>query len=342
MAQSLDKQVAGTSDLNGAATFTFQSPPTGFWWTGTLNCPAAPTGAIFQAKMGATQWGEWGGNSVYGPVQAQPNRQLVVTATGLLPNTGYVLTWLGSEQTSREAEVVYPSANSTALTALTTPAVAQQLYSTPSPVTVPFTQSVALTPGIRTLVIQAETVSATYPGFFYLEVVGEVSGFSYYTGTFYLFVPTGNSALAVVPISPAIDNSVSITLLEQGGSVLNFLVTVYGDTSIYDESVFYNGQAVTASVVQPTSGTYKLIDGPARIISATLDLDNAEGYMLWTDPSGTTHRMMHIVSSTTANPGLTQAFTPNTLLPIGASIKAVMATATGAHAINASVTYAYP
>jgi hypothetical protein len=340
MAQSLDKQVAGTSDLNGAATFTFQSPPTGFWWTGTLNCPAAPTGAVFQAKMGATQWGEWGGNSVYGPVQAQPNRQLVVTATGLIPNTGYVLTWLGSEQTSREAEVVYPSANSTALTALTTPAVAQQLYSTPSPVT-SFSESVSFPPGIRTLLIQAVVYTGTFSSPFYLQVQGDLSGLSYYSDPFYLLTGAfGTSVLAVIPISPAIDNSVTVTIGSVGGASFN--VTVYGDTSIYDESVFYNGQAITASVVQPTSGTYQIVQGPARIISATLDVDNAEGYLIWTDPSSTNHRMMHIVSSTTANPGLTQAFTPNTLLPIGASISAVMATATGAHAINASVTYAYP
>ena len=294
--------------------------------------------------MGATQWGEWGGNSVYGPVQAQPNRQLVVTATGLIPNTTYVLTWLGSEQTSREAEVVYPSANSTALTALTTPAVAQQLYSNVSPVTAPFSQDVSLPPGVRTLVIQLSSVSGTFSNPFSLGVIGDLSGITYYSGPGYLITGLfGSAIVVVVPISAAIDNGVTVTVDTYGGvgSVGNFNVTVYGDTSIYDESVFYNGIAQTTAKVTAIAGTYTLVTGPARIISAALDVDGAEGFMSWTTslPSVTSNRMSHIVSSGAANTGLTQAFTPNTILPIGAKITATLVSA---GALNASVTYAYP
>ena len=101
------------------ATFTYPSPPQGYTWTGTISCPNAPTGAVFIATIGGVAWGEWGGNSVYGPIQAvgSGSEQLVVTATGLASSTTYTLTWVGSSDASDAVGPVFPDANSTALTA---------------------------------------------------------------------------------------------------------------------------------------------------------------------------------------------------------------------------------
>jgi hypothetical protein len=108
-----------TSASGSTATFTFQSPPAGMTWTGTLWCANAPTGAVFIATIGAQSWGEWGGNSVYGPVQAfgTGSQQLVVTATGLASSTSYTLNWVGSSDNESLVGPVFPDANSTALTA---------------------------------------------------------------------------------------------------------------------------------------------------------------------------------------------------------------------------------
>lgn len=112
-------QTVVTGASQTTATFTFDSPPPGLTWTGTLWCANAPTGAVFIATIGAQSWGEWGGNSVYGPIQAfgAGSQQLVVTATGLASSTSYTLNWVGSSDASHNVAAVFPDANSTALTA---------------------------------------------------------------------------------------------------------------------------------------------------------------------------------------------------------------------------------
>ena len=108
-------QVQAITATGSNDVFTFQSPPPGLQWTGTLQCASAPTGAVFAAVVGGTSWGEWGGNSVYGPVQAQATQQLVVTVNGLVAGQVYVLLWIGSSDPSHLVQPLYPSANSTAL-----------------------------------------------------------------------------------------------------------------------------------------------------------------------------------------------------------------------------------
>ena len=117
--QILNQTQAFTTDATGAATITFPNPPAGFTWTGTLNCAAATTGAVFLATVGGVSWGEWGGNSVYGPVQVlgQGSQQLIVSVTGLLASTSYSLQWNGSSDLSANVAAVWPDTNSTALTA---------------------------------------------------------------------------------------------------------------------------------------------------------------------------------------------------------------------------------
>lgn len=115
--QQLNKSLAAVAANDGTATFTFENPPTGWVWTGTLTCPSAPTLAQFAAKIGATSWGTWGGNSVAGPVQALSSQQLVVTATGLVPGTTYDLEWNGSSDQDGLVQPIYPDANSSAVLA---------------------------------------------------------------------------------------------------------------------------------------------------------------------------------------------------------------------------------
>jgi hypothetical protein len=113
--QQLNNPVTATSDATGAATFMFQSPPLGLTYTGTLSCPAATVNAVFQATIGTSVWGSWGGNTVYGPVQAFAGQVLVVKATKLAPNTQYILSWLGSSDPSYLVQPAMPQANATAV-----------------------------------------------------------------------------------------------------------------------------------------------------------------------------------------------------------------------------------
>ena len=107
----------GPAPTGGVATFTFPNTPQGYTWTGTLSCASANTGTVFYATVGGTPWGEWGGNSVFGPVQAQSMQQLVVTATGLTQGSVYTLNWVGSSDPIGTVAAIWPDSNSTALTA---------------------------------------------------------------------------------------------------------------------------------------------------------------------------------------------------------------------------------
>lgn len=113
--QQLNQSVSAVASSAGAATFSFQSPPQGLVWTGTLSCPGAPVNAVFLVSIGGTGWGDWAGNSVAGPVQAYANQQLIVTATGLTPGTSYDLIWLGSSDEPTGIEPIFPDTNSSAI-----------------------------------------------------------------------------------------------------------------------------------------------------------------------------------------------------------------------------------
>ena len=118
--QQLNQSVSAISDINGNATFTFQNPPQGLTWTGTLTCGGAPNTAVFTANIGATDWGDWAGDSVYGPVQAQSMQQLVVTVVNLTPSTTYDLEWNGSSDPSALVQPVWPDSNISALVTVIT------------------------------------------------------------------------------------------------------------------------------------------------------------------------------------------------------------------------------
>jgi hypothetical protein len=135
--QQLNETTSATADGNGNAVFKFESPPSGKTWTGTLTCAGAPVTAIFLATIGATSWGDWAGNSVAGPVQCFGSgaQQLVVTATGLTPNTTFALVWAGSSDDTSSVQPIFPDANSSAVAASIAGVVSQSvdLLSNPTP-----------------------------------------------------------------------------------------------------------------------------------------------------------------------------------------------------------------
>ena len=145
----------GPSPTGGVATFTFPSVPQGYTWTGTLSCATANTGTVFYATVGSTPWGEWGGNSVFGPVQAQSMQQLVVTATGLTLGSVYTLNWVGSSDPAGTVGAIWPDSNSTALTA-------QISGTVPISGSVTTTGSVTTLPGSQTNAAGFDILVASY------------------------------------------------------------------------------------------------------------------------------------------------------------------------------------
>ena len=103
-----------TNVLAGSATFTFQSVPDGQHWTGSLTIADASSQASFQATVGATPIGAWGGPTVFGPIQLVANQQLVVTAAGLNPGDSYVCVLTGANDNVVPAPT-WPDANSSSL-----------------------------------------------------------------------------------------------------------------------------------------------------------------------------------------------------------------------------------
>lgn len=104
--QPLNKQVSATTDANGAATFTFDSPPQSLTWTGTVQVPTANASAHLTAYLGQSGGlllAAWSGRTAGGPVQV-PGAQLVVTMAGGVPLTQYVCIWQGKSEDAAWAE----------------------------------------------------------------------------------------------------------------------------------------------------------------------------------------------------------------------------------------------
>lgn len=103
-----------TASAQGTLTFTFQPPTTGEVWTGTLQVPAAPGGALWTAQLGGTQGGtpvaSGIGSNAFGPVQAQSGEVLTVVGTSLQPGTQYVCNWIGEITTDDSAGLIGPDA----------------------------------------------------------------------------------------------------------------------------------------------------------------------------------------------------------------------------------------
>lgn len=333
MAQPFEQQVAATATSSGTATFTFQAPPTGFWWTGTLNCPTAPSSAIFTATIGATQWGEWGGNSVYGPIQAQSNRQLSVKVTGLTGGASYVLTWLGSEEDVSRAVPVYPAANSTALTALISGAPPELLGSFSGG-----TGSVTNIPSdVRTLVllIKPNLAGATCTNVT-VNALGSLT-YTYYDQPPYL--SSGGLSpnyLVVVPVSPiGFANGYQVTTTCSTGTAT---LQISGDTTAYDESLYYNGVIQQANTDLSGSGSSILLTGPARLLTLELEVGTAvAGNVTLGSTSAPILRQYN--NATAQDQALVMTFPPNTILQFNESL---VLNASGTGASNALVTYAYP
>lgn len=111
MGVALRQVAAATSSAGGAATFTFQSPPPGLVWTGTVFVSMAPPAASSNVTVGSTSGGQpWGTllGGAAGQVQAVPGEVIQVISTGLAATTPYLAVLNGQSDSEEDATYIGP------------------------------------------------------------------------------------------------------------------------------------------------------------------------------------------------------------------------------------------
>jgi hypothetical protein len=95
MAQLRQIQPA-TSDASGNIAFNFPTTPVNSTWIGTISIPTAPTTAEFSVMVADQNHGSWAATTPFGQITSNGSEQIVVTGTGMTPETQYNAVLLGS------------------------------------------------------------------------------------------------------------------------------------------------------------------------------------------------------------------------------------------------------
>ncbi len=185
---------------------------------------------------------------------------------------------------------------------------------------------------IHTLVIKAavaagQTVTR-------ISVAGGSSGLVYRDGPPYLPQSPGGGGIwiAVVRILPSVDTSFVVNVYTVAAIAT---IEVVGDALVYDESSFYNGTIQAAQQETYGAGTYLLVDGPCRLLTAALEVSGAGLGQIFIPGEN----ILRVDSSAGQTVLETLTFPPNTILPAGSSLSLSSNAST---VICGNVTYAYP
>lgn len=203
---------AATSDANGLITFRVGPCPLGFVWQGSVTITNAPSGALLNASVASTPWGQWAGPTNFGPVQLWGNETLVVTGVGLLPSTQYSMLFFGVAMPDSMAEPLPPVAPLSTVSVETTTLLVTGVTITGGAGTGPTFQPPSLT---RRLTIIVDATSQV--GFTELDLIGVQ------TGTIYTAINPVAGATHNPPffcaIEPAVDQTYKLSSSVGGGSV---------------------------------------------------------------------------------------------------------------------------
>lgn len=331
LSQQLNEAESATANTAGDAIFTFQSPPGGTTWTGTVTCAGAPTSAVFVAAIGGTSWGDWGGNSVAGPIQCFGSgaQQLIVNAQGLTPGVDYLLEWTGSSDPSYLVAPVWPDVNTSAQAILS---------GEPTLIVPPFLSSAnnttfTLTPpaNARTLYLMFQQTGMGAGPFTNILVYNQWD-IPFYNQPPYLRAPAAFAFASYVCVIPLINvsfpligqpNTAQLTIEMVGGGTAagEWNIEIYADTALVPESTFYTGVAQAAAA----GGAGTLVNGPCRLVSAYLYGNSANLQVNGAD----------ILQNTQSVP-ITLSWSPGIIVPVGSSAVLIGA------AVAGGVGYCYP
>lgn len=346
-AQAANNSVAATADVNGSAKFVGPSGIQGSTVTCVVTVPNAPPTAVFTATLG-TIGGQgvvvdtWGGESTAGRFQVLVGQTLVVTGTGLSPQLSYTCTFATVTDVGT-VEVTIPDTNSSAIVAQI--GVPTLLINNKTVVSgVGF--GIVVPAGVRTLVLLADAVDGVtndQPTNILVAADG-VPHFPIYNQPPYMISPNGDSWIACT-LPPFLEAPASLDIVITGPSAGGYLVTAYGDSAQYPESIYYNGPVQFASTAQSVPGTYALLFGPARILTAQLEVSGANAVSLIIDNAGKEVARADAgsgggVSSPAAIASL--SWPPNSILKSGEQLQLDVIVGGAGTTATAMVTYAYP
>lgn len=184
--------------------------------------------------------------------------------------------------------------------------------------------------GIRTLILSLLPTNII-GGISNVQVIGNITGQSYYNQAPYLKGNLSNIFTCVIPVLSIVDTAVTIIITVATGQTIT--VTVNGDTQLYGEDVFYNGSIQIASSALLAIGNALIASGPFRLLSASLQGTGGGSCNLITNGGNTLFR--------NAINGSSQISWPNKglIIPISVTINL---TQTVAGATAGDVTFAYP
>ena len=289
LSQPIQQTVSATAASDGTATFTFPSPPVGLTWTGTVSIKQAPVGSTFTAVVGATDWGTWGGNTVFGPVQVIGTQALTLTAAGLTAGTSYAATLTGSSDPSETAAAVWPDANASALSAEVTgsitaePPIAVALTPAVYNPSGPGTFSQTFTWPAGTAPFQSATLFAVGTANGYLNnvtVTGKDTGATYLASAV-----LGTGSRVEFPVNPVADpNGLVLSGIIVGTNTGTWALSLYGITGtgvvrvVSDTGAPGPTYSVAATVIA-ASATVNLVPGTTRESTVRIWSAYMSGYL---------------------------------------------------------------
>jgi hypothetical protein len=264
--QSLSVNVSAISDGFGKATFTFQSPPAGVTWTGTLSCPNTTTATRFTVTVGGLIWGQFSGGSVFGPVQfvGQGSQQMVVTGIFLSPDTTYVMTLQGSSDQSVNVQPIWPDGATSIVTA-TLANVAEPLFASGAGTTI--------NPGDSFLAFNHTGFDNSYSGLLVNVGTGDALPGRVIQVSTYL---ENYNAAGTLVNTQFLVSTIGATVAPAFTHSVYFPVTFNGNDSVQVQVVLISGPAMPASVTGSgfTQSANTFVSNPPR---QTLAVSNFSG-----------------------------------------------------------------
>ena len=239
--QPIDYAISQVAASDGTATFKCDAVALSNTWTVTVNCATAEDTARFTAATGASIFGQFKGSNSWGPMQLLGGDQLVVTATGLVPGTNYVLSVYGSCYTVNEPGIVYPQPYADTVTTSTEQIYLGKVVGDINQKTFSI-NNIQLQPTWRSLWVAAVQLTPYTGTTFTAFASGQQSGFKY-AGNKVPYTASLNSFLIRIPLVSGMDTNVNISAVLNTGQVNTQLTVYYGaDLTNVDSAVYPEGE----------------------------------------------------------------------------------------------------
>lgn len=266
---------AQTSDANGQATFRIGPAEQGLVYQGTVQIPNSPSGALFVATVLSANWGQFAGPTNFGPIQLWGGETLTVTATGLTPNTNFVMTYFGVAIDENSAIPIPPSAPESVVTVETATKLVDGVSF------VPGTTNIIIHPPTltRRLTIEFKPASGNDFDMALIKLVGVTTGIVYFQEA-----PNPHGSTQAIPeivftaIEPAVDATYSLIIANSGAQNIKVWVVASSTNPLIlgqDSNPLSIEQPITVQGIGPTGSVhnpvwvYRFLNSVSSILPAS-------------------------------------------------------------------------